>query len=127
MFNFIPDPQKALAKRCRVTRPAGRIAAAVWDYGGLMRMLRAFWDAVVAVDPQSEKRDEKHMPLCRAGELSQLWKQCGLENVQEEPLDITLKFDSFADYWEPFLMGQGPAGAFVRTLEGERLRRCPAP
>jgi SAM-dependent methyltransferase len=122
VFNFIPDPEKALREARRVTLPEGRIAAAVWDYGGLMRMLRAFWDAVGDVDPQSEKRDEKHMPLCRAGELSRLWKLGGLENVHEEPLDITMKFDSFADYWEPFLLGQGPAGAYVQTLDVERLQ-----
>ena len=62
------------------------------------------------------------MPLCRAGEPSQLWKQGGLENVQEQALDITMKFDSFADYWEPFLLGQGPAGAYLRTLQDARLQ-----
>jgi SAM-dependent methyltransferase len=122
VLNFIPDPERALREARRVTCPAGRIAAAVWDYGGVMRMLRAFWDAVVDVDPESEKRDEKHMPLCRAGELSQLWRRCGLENVYEDPLDITMKFDSFADYWEPFLLGQGPAGAYVQTLHDENLQ-----
>jgi len=120
-FNFIPDTQKALRGMHRVTRQGGRIAAAVWDYGEQMRMLRAFWDAVVSVNPQAEKLDEKHMPLCRAGELSELWRQGGLENVQEQPLDITMRFDSFTDYWDPFLLGQGPAGAYVRTLRADRL------
>src|SRR4051812_48080661 len=44
VFNFIPDPAKALREARRVTQPDGRISAAVWDYGGRMRMLRAFWD-----------------------------------------------------------------------------------
>jgi SAM-dependent methyltransferase len=115
-FNFIPDPAKALVEVCRVTRPGCRISAAVWDYGGVMPMLRAFWDGAAAVDSQAEKRDEKHMPLCRAGELSQLWTQAALENVHEQALDITMRFDSFADYWDPFLLGQGPAGAYLRTV-----------
>ena len=85
-------------------------------------MLRAFWDAAVEVNARDEKLDEKHMPLCRAGELSQLWRQGGLENVQEQPLDITMKFDSFTDYWDPFLLGQGPAGAYLRTVQGDRLQ-----
>jgi hypothetical protein len=66
------------------------------------------------------------MPLCRAGELERLWKQGGLEHVEERPLDITMRFGSFADYWDPFLPGQGPAGAYVRNLDGvhrEDLRR----
>jgi SAM-dependent methyltransferase len=122
VFNFIPDPMKALREVRRVTAPGGRISAAVWDYGDGMRMLRAFWDGAVSIDPKAERADEKHMPLCQAGELSELWRQGGLENVHEQSLVITLRFDSFADYWDPFLLGQGPAGVFVRTLTPERQR-----
>jgi hypothetical protein len=58
------------------------------------------------------------MPLCRSGELAALWKQSGLEQVEDRPLDITMHFKSFEDYWEPFLLGQGPAGSYVRKLDG---------
>jgi SAM-dependent methyltransferase len=122
VFNFIPDAAKALAEVRRVTKPKGRIAAAVWDYGDRMRMLRVFWDAAVALNPQAEKLDEKHMPLCRSGDLARLWKQGGLENVHEEPLEAETRFTSFKDYWEPFLSGQGPAGAYVRTLDSGRVQ-----
>jgi hypothetical protein len=105
----------------RVTRPAGTISAAVWDYGGAMRMLRVFWDAAVAVDPSAAQNDEKHMPLCREGELSALWKQAGLENVREQPIDIGMQFQTFGDYWDPFLLGQGPAGVYVSRLSSEQL------
>ena len=43
-----------------------------------MKMLRAFWDGAVNLDSKAEKLDERHMPLCRAGELSGLWRQDGL-------------------------------------------------
>jgi SAM-dependent methyltransferase len=122
VFNFIPDPGKALREVTRVTKPGGRIAAAVWDYGSGMRMLRVFWDAVVSLDPQAEKSDERHMPLCRAGELSALWKEAGISSVDERPLDVTTRFQSFADYWDPFLLGQGPAGAYTRRLAPARLQ-----
>ncbi len=115
-FNFIPDPGKALREVCRVSRPGGVISAAVWDYGANMRMLRIFWDAAVAVNAAAENIDEKHMPLCRAGELSALWRRGAFEDVREQPIDINMRFESFADYWEPFLLGQGPAGAYVRSL-----------
>jgi SAM-dependent methyltransferase len=121
VFNFIPDPRKALREVCRVTKAGGRISAAVWDYGDGMRMLRAFWDAAVSIDPKAGQADEKHMPLCRAGELSELWRRGGLENVVELPLSITMRFQSFADYWDAFLLGQGPAGAFVRSLTPRKL------
>jgi len=121
VFNFIPDPGKALREVRRVTKPGGRIAAAVWDYGDGMRMLRTFWDGAVRVDANAEKLDEKHMPLCRAGELSALWRQGDLENVHEQPLDITMRFESFADYWDAFLLGQGPAGVYVRSLTRDKV------
>ncbi len=122
VFNFIPNSRKALAEVRRVTKAGGRISAAVWDYGENMRMLRAFWDAAVSADPKAEKLDEKHMPLCRSGELAQLWKQGGLEDVHEQPLDIIMQFDSFSDYWDAFLLGQGPAGAYVRSIDTDRLK-----
>lgn len=33
-----------------------------------------------------------------------------------------IKFSSFRDYWEPFLLGQGPARAYVRKLDDNRLQ-----
>lgn len=122
VFNFIPDAAKALREVRRVTKPGGRISAAVWDYGEGMRMLRAFWDAAVSINAKAEKVDEKQMPLCRAGELSELWRRGGLENVQEKPLTITTRFTNFADYWDPFLLGQGPAGAVVKSFSSDQVQ-----
>jgi len=115
-FNFIPDPERAFDEMVRVTRPGGVIAAAVWDYGHGMRMLRVFWDEAVGLDPASEPRDERHMPLCRSGELGKLWTEHGLVEVETSELVIELPFASFDDYWAPFLEGQGPAGSYVAGL-----------
>ena len=122
VFNFIPDPEKALLEVRRVTRPEGPVSAATWDYGAGMRMLRVFCDAAVSVDATAKGRDEDRMPLCRAGELAELWRQGGLRNVHEQPLEITMRFQSFADYWEPFLLRQGPAGAYAGSLNRDRLQ-----
>ena len=121
VFNFIPDAKKALMELRRVTKPGGGISAAVWDYGGGMQMLRIFWDAAVSIDREAEKLDEKHMPLCRAGELSARWKQSGLEDVREEAIEFDMRFESLAAYWEPFLLGQGPAGSYCRSLSRDKL------
>jgi protein-L-isoaspartate O-methyltransferase len=64
VLNFIPNRAKAL-----VTRPDGTVAAAVWDYGQGMQMLRVFWDEAIALNPALDARDERHMPLCRKGNL----------------------------------------------------------
>jgi SAM-dependent methyltransferase len=121
VFNFFRDPAEALREAYRVTESGGRIAAAVWDYGGEMHMLRTFWSAAESMDGRAGALNESHMPLCRQGELTRLWKKAGLENVQERPLNIEMRFDSFEDYWTPFLSGQGPAGAYAASLDSTAL------
>jgi SAM-dependent methyltransferase len=116
VMNFVPDPARAVEEMTRVTRPAGVVAAAVWDYGQGMEMLRAFWDEAVALDESSASSDERNMPLCRQGELATLWRTGGLERVEEQTLEIEMPFASFDDYWLPFLGGQGPGGAHVAGL-----------
>lgn len=121
VFNFIPDPMKALREVRRTTKPGGRISAAVWDYGGGMRMLRVFWDAVTSLDAKAEALDEKHMLLGREGQLGNLWRRGGLTDLHEQPLDISMRFSSFTDYWDTFMLAQGPAGAYLRSLDRDRL------
>jgi SAM-dependent methyltransferase len=116
VLNFVPDPAAALHEMVRVTRPGGVVAAAVWDYGDGMQMLRTFWDAAVALDPDAAQRDERHMSLSTRGALAELWRTHGLREVDEKPLTIEMAFASFDDYWQPFLDGQGPAGVYVSSL-----------
>ena len=116
VLNFVVDREKAVREMLRVTRPGGVVAAAVWDYGDGMRMLRVFWDEAVALDPPLAARDERTMPLSRRGELAALWRSAGLQQVEDQPIVIDLDFSCFDDYWSPFLGGQGPAGAYVASL-----------
>jgi SAM-dependent methyltransferase len=121
VFNFIPDPTKALAEAHRVTRRGGSISAAVWDYSVGMRMLRAFWDSAVKLDPSADHLHEKHMPLCRAGQLAELWRSGGLREVEESSLEFGMRFENYDDFWTPFLFGQGPAGAYLKRLSADRI------
>ena len=106
------------------------MAAAVWDYGDGMQMLRTFWDEAVALNPGSAAKDERNMPFCRAGELGAFWRKRGMAQVVEQGLTIETRFTGFEDYWGPVLEKQGPAGAHVASLSlaarnqlRERLRR----
>ena len=126
VLNFIPDHEKALAEMRRVTRPQGVVSACVWDYAEGMAMLRVFWDEVVALDPAMEPKDERHMKLCRQGQLGALWKKAGFADVQERAIVIDTAFDSFDDYWGPFLAGVGPGGAYVASLSEDRRKALEA-
>lgn len=120
VMNFVPDPTKAIGEMRRVTRPGGTVGACVWDYDDGMKMLRIFWDEVVALDPSMEPKDERHMKLSRRGQLGELWRKAGLENVEERPLTIDQHYASFHDYWDSFLKGAGPGGAYVVSLPDAR-------
>jgi SAM-dependent methyltransferase len=118
VLNFVPDPQAALREMARVTIPGGAIAAYVWDYGSGMELIRHFWDAAVALDAGAESLDEGvRFPLCRSESLRRLFEDAGLGDVQAQAIDIATPFATFDDYWRPFLGGQGPAPAYVRSLD----------
>ncbi|MEU6890355.1 methyltransferase domain-containing protein [Streptomyces sp. NPDC046557] len=125
-LNFLPAPGTAVAEAARVARPGGLVACYVWDYAEGMGLLRRFWDAAVLLDPGAAALDEgRRFPLCRPEELRALWTSAGLEGVHVAPIEVRAGFASFAELWEPFLAGQGPAPGYVATLAPparERLR-----
>ncbi|KAB1148087.1 class I SAM-dependent methyltransferase [Streptomyces luteolifulvus] len=117
VLNFLPAPDTAVAEAVRVVRPGGLVAAYVWDYGEGMGFLRRFWDAAIALDPSAAALDEgRRFPLCRPEPLRALWTGAGLVHVAVAPVEVPTRFAGFADLWEPFLAGQGPAAGYVAAL-----------
>jgi SAM-dependent methyltransferase len=126
VLNFVPDPQAALAEMARVARPGGTIAAYVWDYAGGMALIREFWDAAATLDARAATLHEGvRFPLCQPQALGELFSRAGLQGVATTALEVATPFESFDDYWQPFLGGQGPAPAYAMSLDEaarERLR-----
>jgi SAM-dependent methyltransferase len=117
VVNFLSDAPRGVAEMARVAKPGGVVAACVWDYAGLMRLLRAFWDAAAAVAPDSSAPDEgRSMRYATPGELDALWSDSGLDDVAVSALDVEAAYDDFDDLWTPFLAGIGPAGAYTESL-----------
>jgi SAM-dependent methyltransferase len=118
VLNFVPDVQAALLEMARVTGDGGVIGAYVWDYAGKMELMRFFWDAALELDPQAARLDEGvRFPLCRPEALQKLFVGVGLKGVGATPIDISTPFVDFDDYWRPFLGGQGPAPAYLMSLD----------
>ncbi|MGF1609025.1 MAG: class I SAM-dependent methyltransferase, partial [Kiloniellales bacterium] len=122
VLNFIPDPAATLRELKRCVKPGGWIAAYVWDYAGHVQFMRHFWDAAVAQKPAAAERDEgRRFPICRPQPLRKLFEDAGLQSVEVVPIDIPTPYESFDDYWTPFLSGVGPAPGYCVALdEGAR-------
>ena len=122
VLNFVPGYEKAAREMLRVTKPGGVVAASVWDFRGGLTYMRMFLDTAAALDPNGDATRSKiySMPLIAPDELGRLWTTVGLREVRQTSLTIRMDFHSFADYWEPWLGGQGTVGPYAASLEGEK-------
>lgn len=119
VLHFVTDPEQAAREMCRVVRPGGVVAACVWDFAQEMEMLRHFWDAALAVDPDAPD-EARTLRFGRQGEIVALFESVGLEDVVETTLRVSTRYDSFDEFWNGFLAGIGPAGMFCVALSEER-------
>jgi len=115
VVSFMSDPVAGLAEMRRVTRAGGIVAACVWDYAGGTSPLAPFWRAVAELDPGA--RDESGLAGAREGQLAALLQSAGLDNVAGDELWVHVEHARFEDWWEPFTLGVGPAGAYVAALD----------
>jgi SAM-dependent methyltransferase len=122
VLNFLPDPEAGVTEMLRVVRPGGVIAACTWDYADGMTMLRTFWDAARDVDPESPD-EAGTMRFTSERELAELWEHAGLTDTRTRSLEVSTAYADFDDYWQPFMLGVGPGGAYAASLDADRLAR----
>ena len=56
VVQVLDDPPRAAREMVRVAAPGGVAAACVWDFGGEMPLLSAYWGAAKSVDPDGARR-----------------------------------------------------------------------
>ena len=117
VVHFMADPVAGLREMGRVCRPGGTVAACVWDYAGGRAPLTLFWQAARELD--SSAAGESELAGTRQGHLAELSVLAGLGRVRETALTVRVGFASFEDWWDPFTLGVGPAGAYLADLTPE--------
>lgn len=119
VLQFVPDPAGAVAEMARVTRPGGLVASAMWDFWGGFPFLRLFADTAAAMLPEAAAWRARHwggVPIGSPGRQAVLFAQAGLVDVREQDLSIRQELQSFADWYEPWLAGEGIMGSFLMAL-----------
>jgi SAM-dependent methyltransferase len=118
VVHFMADPVAGLREMGRVTRHGGVVAACVWDHAGGSGPLATFWTAVRDTDGEAE--DESRLAGVREGHLGELAREAGLSDVEESRLTVGVDYPSFEEWWTPYTLGVGPAGAYVAGLDDAR-------
>ena len=98
----------------RVTKVRGVVAACVWDHAGGHGPLGPFWDAARELDVDAE--DESCLRGTRRGHLAELFEAAVLAEIEQAAISVEVEHPSFEEWWEPFTLGVGPAGAYVARL-----------
>jgi SAM-dependent methyltransferase len=115
VVHFMSDPVAGLGEMGRVTRPGGVVAACVWDHSGDGGPLSLFWRVAQDIDPSAP--GEAVLAGTREGHLAELCEAADLTHIEPSSLTVRTPFATFTDWWEPFTLGVGPAGAYVTSLD----------
>lgn len=126
VVDYLEDPEAGVREMRRVSRPGGTVAGCVWDYAGEMTLLRTFWDAATALDPdRAGPLDPGAKLLANQLRLGELWRACGFAAVSLGEVTVGAFYRDFDDLWGPFMAGIGPSGSYAASLgtqEQEALR-----
>lgn len=126
VVHHMADPVAGLTEMARVTRPGGQVAACVWDNAGGSGPLSSFWRAARELDTAAD--DGSGMAGAREGHLAELFATAGLRQVEPSTLNVSVRFATYADWWEPYALGVGPTGAYLARLDAAHRdalhRRC---
>lgn len=114
---FLSDPRLGACELARVTRRGGVVAMCMWDVQGV-DMLNALNEVRSRLKPgdfglQTEYRDE--------AALRKLFEDAGLHDVETTRLEVSVKYETVDELWEPAIHVGGPGGPAVNAFTPEEL------
>jgi ubiquinone/menaquinone biosynthesis C-methylase UbiE len=128
VVGLLTDAAQGVAEMRRVARSGAPVATCVWDFGDGMTVLRAFWDAAIALDPRAAEHDQASTrPYSTQKELQALWVAAGLRDVSSGALVVGADYRDFPDLWTPLVAPDGGPGRYYAELDNQQrdaLRRA---
>ena len=115
VVHFMSDAVAGVREMARVARPGGVVAACVWDMDNAP--LTPFWRAARELDPGSQ--GEGIRPGTREGHLAEIFRDAGVEDVVAATLGVRVEHERFEEWWQPYELGVGPAGAHYASLDDD--------
>jgi SAM-dependent methyltransferase len=107
---FMDDAPAGVAEMARVAN--GRVAVCMWDLQQ--------HELLASVMNVRQRMGEEDTEPRRYRTLAEIEELVG-PGAETGALDVEAPYDDFEDYWSSLLGGAGPMGAWVASLDGERL------
>jgi ubiquinone/menaquinone biosynthesis C-methylase UbiE len=120
VVHLMADPPAGVGELRRVTRAGGSVAVSVWDFEGRRAPQSTFLGALLSVVPDAD--DEVGRAGAKRGELASLLEQAGCRDVEQAEITVTGSSPTFEEWWDPYTLGVGPAGAQLVALDPDRQR-----
>ena len=115
VVHFLQDPVAGVREMARVTKPGGHVLVSSWDHGGGRGPLSLFGRAAqsfLADPPPTDRRTGEV-----EGDLDRVATEAGLVEVWPFTLTVSVRYETFEDWWQPYTLGVGPAGDTVSGLD----------
>ena len=125
VLNFVPDHKRMVAEMSRVTRPAGTVAAYIWDFAGGGESAQHLSAAISARDSEARARiaairnDDRTL----LESLSGLFQEARLEDVESRSITIDVSYPDFESYWDTTTAFASPPVSYANSLPPDDLQR----
>lgn len=124
VIHFFADANQAVREMRRVCRPGGPVTTVAWDLTGGMELLREFWAAAHAADPNLQRTGSyQERSFGRQEELVDQWQAVGLEAIDVSGIVVSVPYRDFDDLWGSVLLGVGPLGSYIAAIEDDQREK----